>query len=69
MFAVIGTSTRVSAMHQQRGLGGVASGEPFYHVVESPYEDFDDDCTRFRGCESTLRDSSTAAWRVDGRAM
>ena len=39
---------------------------PFYHVVESPYEEFDDDFTRPRACEVTLdRGSSTATWRVD----
>jgi Family of unknown function (DUF6081) len=68
VFAVIGTSTRVLAMHEQLGFGG--AGEPFYHVVESPYEDFDDDFTRLRACEVTLdRSSSTAAWRVDGRTV
>jgi hypothetical protein len=68
VFAVIGTSTRVFAMHEQLGFGG--AGEPFYHVVESPYEDFDDDFTRLRGCEITLdRSRSTAAWRVDGRTV
>jgi Family of unknown function (DUF6081) len=41
-----------------------------YHVVETPYEDFDDDFTRLRVCEITLdRSSSTAAWRVDGRPL
>jgi hypothetical protein len=70
VFAVVGTSTRVFAMHEQVGLGGGAAGEPFYHVVESPYEDFDDDFTRLRTCEITLdRGSSTAAWSVDGRAV
>jgi hypothetical protein len=43
VFAVCGTSTRVLAVHEQLGLGGGGAGEPFYHVVESPYEDFDDD--------------------------
>ena len=39
-------------------------------VVESPYEDFDDDFTRLRACEITLdRSRSTAAWRVDGRTV
>jgi Family of unknown function (DUF6081) len=39
-------------------------------VVESPYEDFDDDFTRLRACEITLeRSRSTAAWRVDGRKV
>ena len=68
VFAVIGTSTRVFALHEQLGLGG--AGEPFYHVVESPYEDFDDDFTRLRACEITLdRSRSTAAWRVDGHTV
>jgi hypothetical protein len=70
VFAVCGTSTRVFALHEQLGLGGGGAGEPFYHVVESPYEDFDDDFTRLRACEVTLdRGSSTAAWRVDGRTV
>jgi hypothetical protein len=39
-------------------------------VVESPYEDFDDDFTRLRACEIALdRSRSTAAWRVDGRTV
>jgi Family of unknown function (DUF6081) len=68
VFAVIGTATRVFALHEQLGFGG--AGEPFYHVVESPYEDFDDDFTRLRACEVTLdRRRSTAAWRVDGRTV
>ena len=54
VFAVCGTSTRVFALHEQLGLGGGEAGEPFYHVVESPYEDFDDDFTRLRACEITL---------------
>ena len=34
----------------------------FYHVIESPYADFDDDFTRLRTCEITLdRSRSTAA--------
>jgi hypothetical protein len=70
VFAVVGTSTRVLAMHEHLGLGGGGAGEPFYHVVESPYEDFDDDFTRFRACEITLdRSRSTAAWRVDGHTV
>jgi hypothetical protein len=70
VFAVVGTSTRVFAMHEQLGLGRDGAGEPFYHVVESPYEDFDDDFTRLRACEITLdRMKSTAAWRVDGRTV
>jgi hypothetical protein len=68
VFSVIGTATRVLALDEQLGFGGAA--EPFIHVVESPYEDFDDDFTRLRGCEITLdRSRSTAAWRVDGRAV
>jgi Family of unknown function (DUF6081) len=70
VFAVCGTSTRVFALHEQLGLGGGGAGEPFYHVVESPYEDFDDDFTRLRACEIPLdRGRSTAAWRVDGRTV
>ncbi|MFI0446427.1 DUF6081 family protein [Actinomadura sp. 6N118] len=68
VFAVTGTSTRVLALHEQLGSWGAA--EPFYHVVESPYEDFDDDFTRLRTCEITLdRGTSTATWRVDGRKV
>jgi hypothetical protein len=70
VFALCGTSTRVFALHEQLGLGGGGASEPFYHVVESPYEDFDDDFTRLRACEITLDQSrSTAAWRVDGHRM
>ena len=70
VFAVCGTSSRVLALHEQLGLGGGGGGEPFYHVAESPYEDFDDDFTRLRACEITLdRSRSTAAWRVDGRRV
>ncbi|HLM10042.1 MAG TPA: DUF6081 family protein [Thermoleophilaceae bacterium] len=70
VFAVCGTSTRVLALHEQLGLGDGGAGEPFYHVVESPYEDFDGDFTRLRTCELTLdRSSSTATWRVDGRTV
>jgi hypothetical protein len=70
VFAVCGTSTRVLALHEQLGLGGGGGGAPFYHVVESPYEDFDDDFTRLRACEVTLdRGGSTAAWRVDGQTV
>jgi hypothetical protein len=70
VFAVVGTSTRVFAMHEQVGLGEGGLGEPFYHVVESPYEDFDDDFTRLRASEVTLdRSRSTAAWRVDGHKV
>jgi hypothetical protein len=68
VFAVCGTSTRVLALHEQLGAWG--AGEPFYHVVESPYEDFDDDFTRLRACEITLdRGSSAATWRVDGQTV
>jgi hypothetical protein len=68
VFAVCGTSTRVLALHEQLGAWGAA--EPFYHVVESPYEDFDDDFTRLRACEITLdRSNLTAAWRVDGHTV
>jgi Family of unknown function (DUF6081) len=70
VFSVVGTSTRVLAMHEQVGLAAGGAGEPFYHVVESPYEDFDDDFTRLRACEITLdRSSSTAVWRVDGHKL
>jgi hypothetical protein len=70
VFAAVGTSTRVFAMHEQVGFGGDGAGEPFYHVIESPYEDFDDDFTRFRECEIKLdRGRSAAAWRVDGRTV
>jgi len=68
VFAVCGTSTRVLALHEQLGAWG--AGEAFYHVVESPYEDFDDDFTRLRTCEITLdRDGSTATWSVDGHQV
>jgi hypothetical protein len=70
VFAVCGTSTRVVALHEQLGLGDGGAGEPFYHVIESPYEDFGDDFTRLRECEVTLdRSSSTATWRVDGHKV
>jgi hypothetical protein len=70
VFAVCGTSTRALALHEQLPLGGGAAAEPFYHVVESPYEDFDDDLTRLRECEVTLdRSTSTATWRVDGHKI
>jgi hypothetical protein len=68
VFAVCGTSTRALALHEQLGFGGDA--EPFYHVIESPYEDIGDDFTRPRACEVTLdRAPSTAAWRVDERTI
>jgi Family of unknown function (DUF6081) len=70
VFAVVGTSTRVFAMHEQVAPADGGAGELFYHVVESPYEDFDDDFTRLRACEVTLdRSSSTAAWHVDGHRV
>jgi hypothetical protein len=70
VFAVVGTSTRVFAMHEQVAPAAGAAGGLFYHVVGSPYEDFDDDFTRLRACEITLdRSSSTAAWRVDGHKV
>jgi hypothetical protein len=70
VFAVVGTSTRVFAMHEQVAPAASGAGELFYHVVESPYEDFDDDFTRLRTGEITLdRSGSTAAWRVDGHKL
>jgi Family of unknown function (DUF6081) len=70
VFSVCGTSSRVLAMHEHLPLGGGGPGEPFVHVIESPYEDFDDDFTRLRACEITLdRSTSTAAWRVDGHKL
>ena len=68
VFSVCGTSTRVLALAEQLGPWGAV--EPFIYMVESPYEDFDDDFTRLRACEVTLdRSGSTAAWRVDGHRM
>lgn len=68
VFAVCGTSTRVLALHEQLGAWG--ADKSFYHVVESPYEDFDDDFTRLRTCEITLdRGTSTATWSVDGHSV
>jgi Family of unknown function (DUF6081) len=70
VFAVCGTSTRVVALHEQLGLGDGGAGEPFYHVIESPYEDFGDDFTELRASEITLdRSRSTATWRVDGHKV
>jgi hypothetical protein len=70
VFSVCGTSTRVLAMHEHLALGGGGAGTPFIHVVESPYEDFGDDFTRFRACQVTLdRTLSTVVWRVDGRTV
>jgi hypothetical protein len=64
VFAVVGTSTRVLALHEHLGP------EPFYHVIESPYEEFDDDFTRLRECEVTLdRSTSAATWSVDGHTI
>ncbi|MFG1943999.1 DUF6081 family protein [Nonomuraea sp. NPDC048826] len=68
VFAVCGTSTRVLALHEQLGAWG--ADRPFYHVVESPYEDFGDDFTRPRTCEITLdRARSAAVWQVDGHPV
>jgi Family of unknown function (DUF6081) len=70
VFAACGTSTRVLALHEHLPMGSGGAGEPFQHVVESPYEDFDDDFTRLRACEITLdRSTSTAVWRVDGHTV
>jgi hypothetical protein len=70
VFAVVGTSTRVFAMHEQVAPAAGQAGELFYHVIESPYEDFDDDFSRLRTGEITLdRSGSTAAWRVDGHKV
>jgi len=70
VFSVCGTSARVLALHEHVAFGGGGPGEPFIHMVESPYEDFDDDFTRPRACEITLeRSRSTAAWRVDGHTV
>lgn len=70
VFSVCGTSTRVLALHEHLPLGGGGPGEPFAHMVESPYEDFDDDFTRLRTCELTLdRRTSTATWHVDGHRV
>jgi uncharacterized protein DUF6081 len=70
VFSVTGTSTRVFAMHEHLPLAGGGPGEPFVRVVESPYEDFDDDFTRLRACEITLdRSTSTAVWQVDGHKL
>jgi hypothetical protein len=66
VFAVVGTSTRVFALHERLGLGEGA----FYHVIESPYADFEDDFTRLRTCEITLdRGRATATWTVDGQKV
>jgi Family of unknown function (DUF6081) len=69
VFSAVGTSTRVFAMHEQVAVGGGGTGEPFFHVVESPYEDFDD-FTRLRACEVTVdRSRSIVTWHVDGRKV
>jgi hypothetical protein len=62
VFAVCATSTRVFALHEQLGLGGGGAGEPFYHVVESPYEDFDVPVRDGR-CRSLDGQGMTARWR------
>ena len=68
VLSVCGTSTRVFALDEQLGAWG--AGEPFYYMVESPYEDFNDDFTRLRASEITLnRSRSSAAWRVDDRTV
>jgi hypothetical protein len=68
VLSVCGTATRVLALDEQLGAWG--GGAPFIYMVESPYEDFDDDFTRLRECEVTLdRSGSTAAWRVDGHKI
>jgi hypothetical protein len=70
VFAVVGTSTRVFAMHEQVAPAAGGADELFYHVIESPYEDFGDDFTRLRAGEITLdRSGSTAAWHVDGHKV
>jgi hypothetical protein len=68
VFSICGTSTRVLALDEQ--LSASEASEPFIYMVESPYEDFNDDFTRFRACEITLdRSRSSAAWRVDGHMV
>jgi Family of unknown function (DUF6081) len=70
VFSVIGTSIRVFAMHEQVAPAEGGAGELFFHVVESPYDDFDDDFTRLRAGEMTLdRSESTATWHVDGHKV
>jgi hypothetical protein len=70
VFAACGTSTRVLALNEHLPLGGGGAGDHFQHVVESPYEDFDDDFTRRRACEITLdRSTSNATWHVDGHPV
>jgi hypothetical protein len=68
VFSICGTSTRVFALDEQ--LRAWQGNEPFIYMVESPYEDFEDDFTRLRVCEITLdHRKSTAAWRVDGHTV
>jgi hypothetical protein len=68
VLSVCGTSTRVFALDEQ--LRPREAGELFIYMVESPYEDFDDDFTTPRACEITLdRSNSTAVWRVDGHTV
>jgi Family of unknown function (DUF6081) len=70
VFAIVGTSIRVFAMHEQVAPADGGAGELFYHVVESPYEDFSDNFTRLRAGEITLdRSGSTAVWHVDGHKV
>jgi len=70
VFSTVGTSTRAFAMHEQVAPAGGGFGKPFFHVVESPYDDFDDDLTRLRVGEITLdRGKSTAVWHVDGHKL
>ena len=68
VFSVCGTSTRMFALDEQ--LSAWEAFEPFIYMVESPYEDFDNDFTRLRVCEITLdRSRSTAVWCVDGQTV
>jgi uncharacterized protein DUF6081 len=68
VFSACGTSTRAFALHELLGLTG-AEG-PFYRMVESPYEDLEDDFRQPRACEVTLdRASSSASWSVDGHRI
>ena len=68
VFSVCGTSTRIFALDEQ--LRPWQANEPFIYMIESPYEDFDEDFTRLRSCEITLdKGKSTAAWRVDGHTV
>jgi hypothetical protein len=66
VFSIAGTATRVFAMHEHL----METDDPFVHVTESPYEDFDEDFTRLRECEITFdRANSTVVWRVDGHQV